>query len=230
MVSTPGRHACGVAGPQAAGRRLIQVYAGLAEQGRHLLQGLLADQPPRQWRHYPEDDAIDPANGYQWFYHSHSPEDRPGSPEHGHFHLFALRKLWARRLHSKAEQAFSALTGNPQEQVDTRHLMAIGLDAKGVPTSLFTTNSWVTGDLMLSAANTERLLAQMRLNTGYPEIDTVLESVIALCPDEIRQLLAERDIALSSKPARGVLANQDLELLSETAIVLDQKLAAIPNL
>lgn len=213
--------------PQAAGQRLLETYAVLAARGKHLLQDLLTGQPPRQWRHYPEDDAIDLASGYQWFYHSHSPEDRPGATEHGHFHLFALRPLWARRLQSKAETAFAALTGNSREQVNTRHLLTIGMDAKGVPVSLFTVNSWVTGDLMLSAANTERLLVQMRLNTRYPEIDAVLESVITLCADEVRQVLAVRDATLSGKPAHDVLADRRLEVLSETAIALDRKLAAV---
>lgn len=209
----------------AAGRRLLQTYAALAAREAHLLQGVLAGRRPRQWRHYPADDAVDEASGYQWFYHSHAPEDRPSACEHGHFHLFARRQLWARRLQSKAEKTFSALTGHPRKRADTRHLLAIGMDAKGVPVSLFTVNSWVTGDLMLSAANTERLLARMRLNTGHPDIDAVLESVVALCLAEIRQLLAARDAALSRAPARGVLANRGLEVLSEIALDLDRKLA-----
>lgn len=202
----------------AAGQRLLETYAALAARGEHLLHGLLAGQPPRQWQHYPENDAIDRASGYQWFYHSHSPEDRPDASEHGHFHLFARRPLWARRLQSDAEKAFAALTGHPQVSVTTRHLLGIGMSAKGVPTSLFTVNSWVTGDLMLSAAGTERLLARMRLDTGHTHIDAVLESVVALCAGEIHRLMAARDATLSGRSAHGVLADQGLELLSETAI------------
>lgn len=229
MAPLPGRKAPNLSGPdqRAAGRRLLEIYAVLARRGRHLLQDLIADESPRQWQHYPEDDAVDPAAGYQWFYHSHSPEDRPGAAEHGHFHLFARRRLWNGLLRSKAEKAFAALTGNPQQGVDTRHLLAVGMNAKGVPVSLFTVNSWVTGDLMLSALATERLLARMRLNTGYPEVDAVLEGVIGLCRDEIRQVLAERDAALSANPARGVLSDQGLEILSERPIDLDGKLAAL---
>lgn len=205
---------------------MLQTYAALAARGEHLLQGVLAGQQPRQWCHYPEDDAVDEADGYQWFYHSHAPEDRPGAIEHGHFHLFARHPLWAGRLRSKAEKAFASLTGNPRKRVRTRHLLAIGMDAKGVPISLFTVNSWVTGDLMLSASTTERLLTRMRLNTGHPAIDAVLESVVALYPAEIRQLLGARDAALSRGPAHSVLENRGLEILSEIAIALDGKLAS----
>lgn len=209
-----------------AGQRLIGTYTALALRGEHLLHDLLEGQLPRQWQHYPEDDSIDPDGGYQWFYHSHSPEDRPDATEHGHFHLFARRPLWSRRLQSKAERRFAALTGDPGKHVDTRHLLAVGMDAKGLPVSLFTVNSWVTGDLMLSASATERLLAGMRLHTGHDAIDTVLECVVALCMDEIRTLLAERDAALSAKKRRSVLEDTRLEVLSSRAIALDTKLEA----
>lgn len=210
---------------QATGQRLLETYAALAARSEHLLQGLLGGKLPRQWSHYPQDDAIDVESGYQWFYHSHSPEDRQGATEHGHFHVFARRQLWARRMQSKAEKRFAAITGNPSEHVNTRHLLSIAMNAKGIPISLFTVNSWVTGDLMLSATQTERLLARMTLDTGYPEIDAVLESVSALCCDEIRQLLAARDAVLSSHPVRDVLSDQSLEILSEAAIDLDRKLS-----
>jgi hypothetical protein len=207
-----------------AGQRLLKTYATLAARGEHLLHPLLRGNPPVQWRHYPEDDAIDAASGYQWFYHSHAPEDRPGSTEHGHFHLFARRPLWSRRLQSRAEKAFAELTGHPPSSVATRHLLAIGVDAKGLPISLFTVNSWVTGDLMLSASATEKLLSDIRLDTGHPHIDTVLGCVLALCAEEIGQILAARDKALASRPPHEVLEDRTLELLSESAIALDEKL------
>lgn len=210
----------------SAGQRLFDTYAALAARGEHLLHDLLEDQVPQQWEHYPEDDSMDLEGGYQWFYHSHSPADRPDATEHGHFHLFARRPLWSRSLRSKAERAFAALTGAPDKHVTTRHLMAIGMDAKGLPVSLFTVNSWVTGDLMLSASGTERILAGMRLHTGHDAIDTVLECVVALCMDEVRMILAARDAAMSVKKRRAVLDDTRLEVLSSRTIALDAKLKA----
>lgn len=211
--------------PRAAGPRLLATYAGLARRGEHLLDGLLDAQAPRQWRHYPRDDAIDPANGFQWFYHSHSPQDRPGAREHGHIHLFARRKLWARRLGSARELAFAALTDAPVERVNTRHLLGIGFDAKGVATSLFTVNSWVTGDLMLSAPGTLALLERLCLDTGHKEVDAVIECVVQLCQAEIRALLEARDALLLSQRRPGLLRDESLEVLSEVMIDLDRKLA-----
>lgn len=205
---------------------MLDTYSALAARGEHLLHDLLGDQLPHQWQHYPDNDAIDRDSGYQWFYHSHSPEDRPDATEHGHFHLFARRPLWSRRLQSRAERDFAALTGDPDKHVATRHLLAIGMDAKGIPVSLFTVNSWVTGDLMLSASGTERMLASMRLRTGHDAIDTVLECVVALCMDEIRMILAVRDATLSAAAGRAVLADTQLEVLSCQTIALDAKLSA----
>jgi hypothetical protein len=111
---------------QVAGLRLLQTYAGLARRGEHLLGQLFGGELPRQWRHYPEDDAIDLGSGFQWFYHAHSPEDRPGAAEHGHIHLFARRKLWSRRLRSAQEIEFARLADDPAQQLSTRHLIRFG--------------------------------------------------------------------------------------------------------
>lgn len=206
------------------GLRLLSTYAGLAERGEHLLDGLLGSQATKQWAHYPEDDAIDHERGYQWFYHSHSPEDRLGSTEHGHIHLFARRKLWSRRLRSAREISFAELEGGPAESVNTRHLLTIGFNAKGLPVSLFTVNSWVTGDLMLSAKTTARLLEDMTLDTGHRNVDAVIESVVLLFRTEIQNLLLQRDFVLKEFDGDRVLVNESLEVLSECAIDVDTKL------
>lgn len=211
----------------AAGLRLLHTYAGLAARGEHLLGRLLAGQVPRQWAHYPADDAIDLVSGYQWFYHSHSPEDRPGAAEHGHVHLFARRSLWGRRLRSRAARRFAALCGHPCAAPATRHLLAIGFDAKGLPISLFTVNSWVTGDLMLGADLTLELLASMALDTGHPEVDAVIESVVRLCAPELRELMQARDDALRAHPGAAPLADEALEQLSVKRIDLDARLSAL---
>ncbi|MBS0576864.1 MAG: hypothetical protein JSS45_10675 [Proteobacteria bacterium] len=204
---------------------MLAVYAGLAERGEHLLDGLLRGESPKQWMHYPAEDAIDAQSGFQWFYHSHAPGDRAGSEEHGHFHVFARRSLWSRRLRSTSEKSFAAMTGHPGQRVQTRHLFGIGMSAKGVPVQLFTVNSWVTGDLMLSAQTTDNLLAGMTLATGHPDIDAVIESVATLCRDEIRCLLALRDARIATASPQHVLDEPRLEVLSEVAIDLDRKLA-----
>ncbi|CAN0624456.1 conserved protein of unknown function [Burkholderia multivorans] len=209
---------------RVAGLRLLDVYAGLAQRGEHLLGSLLRGQAPRQWAHYPEDDAVDAKSGYQWFYHSHSSEDRPDALEHGHIHLFARRKLWSRRLRSRRELAFEELAGWAKHQVSTRHLLTVGFDAKGLPISIFTVNSWVTGDLMLSAETTAELLDCMTLDTGNADVDTVIESVMQLFKVEIWDLLVRRDDVIFRFTGSNVLFSESLEVLSELAIDVDSKL------
>lgn len=212
-------------GEEAAALRLLETYAGLAERGAHLFGDLLDGQMPRQWNHYPQDDAIDQESGFHWFYHSHSPDDRPGASEHGHIHLFARRKLWARRLRSVREIEFATLTVEPAVTANTRHLLTIGFDAKGIATTLFTVNSWVTGDRMLSADLTSELLSAMKLNTSNEAVDTVIESLAGLYRDEIHGLLNQRDKALFAWKGNNVLSDEKLELLSEMAINVDAKLS-----
>lgn len=214
-------------GERVAGLRLLETYARLAERGVHLFGDLLGGQMPKQWSHYPEDDAIDPASGFHWFYHSHSPQDRPGASEHGHIHLFARRKLWARRLRSAREIEFAKLTGESAASNNTRHLLTIGFDAKGIPTTLFTVNSWVTGDRMLSAGLTLELLTDLKVATGNPVVDTVIESLVRLYRGEIRNLLDQRDKTLFAWKGDKVLSDEKLELLSETWINVDRKLQMV---
>ena len=217
-----GRQSAG--GGHAACQRLLEVYSSLAENGEHLFGSLLSGQAPRQWIHCPPDDAIDLSSGFQWFYHSHTPQGRPGSVEHVRIHLFARRKLWARRLRSAAALKFAALAGDASPSVSTRHLLGIGFDAKGIPQSLFTVNSWVTGDQMLSAQTTERLLKAMLLATGHALTDGVIACVVKLCMAEIQSLLQARDQTLFSRQAPGLLQDKSLEVLSEASIDLDAKL------
>lgn len=221
------RRQCDEGGGRAAALGLLETYANLAGRGAHLLDALLLGQTPKQWAHYPEDDAIDRASGYQWFYHSHAPGDRPGAAEHGHIHLFARRKRWSRRLGSKREAAFARLPGGVEGPVNTRHLLAIGFDAKGLPVSLFTVNGWVTGDRMLSAETTASLLEGMALDTGYGEVDAVIEAVVRLYRAEIRDLLERRDRTLWDFAGTDVLSNESIEVLSELAIDVDARLQAV---
>ncbi len=209
---------------RSAGLRLLQTYADLSDAKGHLLDEVLGDAVPLQWAHYPTDDAIDLSSGFQWFYHSHSPEDRPVGSEHGHIHLFARRSLWSRRLQSRSEIEFRRICESENTQTHTRHLLAIGLSAKGLPISLFTVNSWVTGDQMLSEKLTMQLLASIQLKTGHPRVDAVIECVIHLCQPEIQSVLRQRDTTLASFSGANKLQDEGLELLSEQPIDLDEKL------
>lgn len=205
---------------------MLGVYARLAKRGAHLLGDLLAGASPVQWERLPTEDAVDAAGHYQWFYHSHAPEERRAGSEHGHIHLFARRALWAGLATTSDERGFRKLCGNPSSDAGTRHLMGIGLDAKGLPISLFAVNSWVTGDLMLGAERTARLLARIELDTGHPDIDLMIVSLARLCGEDIRSLLVKRDEALATRAPGVVLEDRTLEALAETVLNIDSRIAS----
>jgi hypothetical protein len=91
---------------------------------------------------------------------------------------------------------------------------------------MFTVNSWVTGDLMLSAGLTSDLLDGLALDTGHPAVDAVIGSLVAMHRAEICQLLQRRDEVLFGREA-DVLADHGLEVLSEIKIDVDAKLGCI---
>lgn len=188
---------------------------------------MLHGAAPRQWEHYPTDDAISRGRRYQWFYHSHSPEDRPDSTEHGHFHLFARMEGVAKLIDAYTEKRFLRKLDVDINDASTRHLLCIGISPVGLPISLFTVNRWVTGDLLLSGAATLRLLQQMKLVTGYPLIDKCVAALIQLYAADIRALIARRDHALRARAAGGpgTLDDVTLEVLSELQLNVDQRIA-----
>lgn len=210
-----------------AAEQVLGIYRQLAVDGAHLLGGLMQGGAPLAWEHYPQDDARDEVRGYQWFYHSHSASDRPGATEHGHFHIFARKPAIGRCLDAKAEAAWRMSNGYGRGSAKTRHLLCLGIDAKGVPNTLFTVNSWVTGDAMASAEGTVRLLENLKLDTGHPSIDRLITAVVALHADAIADMMLDRDRVLLARARKGPGAPQDkgLEVLSEVGIDLDQTFA-----
>jgi len=64
----------------------------------------------------------------------------------------------------------------------------------------------------------------MTLDTGNDDVDAVIECVVRLYKDEILDLLLRRDSLLYQKRVPGILGDERLEVLAETAINVDRKL------
>lgn len=215
-----------------AATEILACYATLAKQEKHLLSSLLHGMPV-QWAHYPENDVIDQHNGYQYFYHSHSPEDREDASEHGHFHLFARADHGRHELDPLAEQRFiDPIRGGQPATAKTIHLLCISLDAKGVPTTLFTVNRWVTGDHLLSAAATLRLLARFKVEAQeYRLVNQWMAAVIRLFWPQIEELLLERDAKLIQLADltrhANLLDDETIEVLSSISIDLNEQVTSL---
>ncbi len=218
---------------QQSANNLLGCYEYLSKTNQHLLFPLLGTRTPRQWAHYPEDDVIDRSTGYQYFYHSHSPEDRQNT-EHGHFHLFARMDSEKHEIEANTETKFlDKLKSTPVRQSNNVNLLCISLDAKSLPISMSTVNRWVTEDHLLSWNSTLSLLKGFHISTpGYETVNQWLEAMLGLFLPEIVDLLVQRDLKLatlaeSNNHQNDLLEDKNIELLSETVIDIDQKIAAI---
>ncbi len=220
---------------RSAAQALLECYAALSEHGTHLLGEILDDSPPRQWAHYPDDDVIDRAAGYQFFYHSHSPDDRDSATEHGHFHLFARQDVHGPGIDPHAETNFlQSQIGEQPAYTDTIHLLCVSLNAKGVPKALFTVNRWVTGGHLLSATTTLRLIAGFTIQAmNCPRVSKWLTALLALFRPQIEKLLMERDKTLlglaSGRREAGLFDDESIELLSSVTIDIDQQIGWLFN-
>ncbi len=222
---------------QSAAEAMLACYAELAADRLHLLSEILDDSVPRQWAHYPDDDVIDHASGYQFFYHSHSPEDRDASAEHGHFHVFARLDRHGDSIDLVAERDFlERLNEKRPADANTIHLLCVALDAKGVPTTLFTVNRWVTGGHFLGAESTLRLLSGFSVHTLHaPRIGKWLTALLVLFRPQIEHLLMERDKTLLGLAAKrqktgrksGLLDDETVEMLSSVPIDIDLQITSL---
>lgn len=186
----------------------------------------------QEWVHHPHDDLVDPASAARCFYHAHAAAER-AADEHGHFHVFAPAPAECRP--------------------DFVHLVGISLNAQGLPTRLFTTNRWVTGEHWLPATTLIEQLPQFTLQTRgrLAPVARWVQGMVHLYADLLADLLHERDAVLHARaaghadgaapdapdrPGAAVLDDRALHVVSERPVALLERLArhgsapATPNL
>lgn len=138
-------------GSLAAAQLSLDGFSRATTESGSLIQSWVGGVPVLAMAHYPPSDVSDLQQGLQFFYHC----DRAGGLEHGHVHLFAHATRSGRRSRGLGRGTVS--------RTDPSHLIAIGLDARGLPVSLFTVNRWVTGGHWLDAPTALRWLQGMTL-------------------------------------------------------------------
>ncbi len=154
-----------------AAQRLANIQLQYAKSGRTLNEAALGGARDFiEWQHYPNNDLVDVNSGYEFYYHAHSTDEMP-SGEHGHFHLI---KRDAKTFH---------------------HLVGIALNQKGLPTRLFTTNQWVTGEEMIDADLTIKSLKdfEMVVKGRMAPVSNWVGALVQLFGVEIEKLIVERD-------------------------------------
>lgn len=198
--------------------KLVTSMQALAESGEQVVQAIIAGREVIEWEHYPDDDVRDERNASQYFYHSHSGLQRPFT-EHGHFHLFIHPEKIGLRPSGKS--------------VSPAHLLAISMDAQGVPSGFFAVNRWVTKGPWLSYAQCEKAIAhfQIKGRHGKKEINHFLRALLTLYQQPILQLLQRRDEIMSEqclgRDRRSVFADKQIEVLCYLPIQLMDDIATL---
>lgn len=151
---------------------IIRVMSQLASRQSSLCVSALAGAEKfEEWRHYPVKDAVDRRRGTEFYYHAHAADERLAD-EHGHFHIFA-RTHQAKQFH---------------------HLIAISLNPHGLPTRLFLTNQWVTGESWVGVDRIAPLIERFDCHVSgrLAPVAVWITAMIRIYTKEILALHAQR--------------------------------------
>lgn len=202
----------------SAGVALVTALRSIEGRGSNLVGELLAGAPLIAFEHHPTGDVFDPATGAQYYFHAHPPEEhRQGGAdwaEIGHIHTF-VRPV------------------GRHDDAPIHHLIAIALDRFGRPTSLFTTNRWVTGDNFIAAQQAIGFAETYRLTDQAPA-SRCINALFTLFAADIARLLIERDAAIDAwqraHPAGEALEDRALEITSSRTIDIVAVLAELQSM
>lgn len=181
--------------------RCVSLFQQVVTRHGSLVQAFVRGAPVAAHEHYPPGDVIDVRHGFQCFYHSH----RGGSVEHGHLHLF-------RRAVPDARDSTPG------------HLIAIGLDARGLPVSMFTVNQWVTGGAWRDARATIAALETARFDAarGHALAGRWLNVFLRLYLPVAQRALLRRDALLRRRSPgsswQRVRRDRAIEVISRSRI------------
>lgn len=208
-----------VAGALKAARDSVAAFGEATTTSGSLIQSWIQGREVVEFDHYPPDDVIDHRTGSQFYYHAH----RDGDLEHGHVHLFWHATAGARRR--RAREGRMAWT-----RTAPSHLLAISLDARGLPVGLFTVNRWVTDGHWFDAATTLSLVDRFALAPEGEHAASCrwITGFVRFYRPRIELLLRQRDRRLARRDdLSSALADHRLEVLSLQRIDWSADLDAI---
>lgn len=180
----------------------VETAEALAGQGSNVVAEVMRGQDEfREWDHYPKGDVYDKASCAQYYYHSHN----GAADEHGHFHTFIRTGGIPGELTPAPHSGSNAEDWPMSDEIIT-HFAAISMDHHGVPTHLFTTNRWVTGETVYPAADMAAMLDGFVIseNAGknmgeWQTANRWITAMMRLFRPQIEQLLVLRDEAIAAR-------------------------------
>lgn len=185
-----------------AARASLDSFSRATRQHGSLIQSWVAGASVVALEHYPGGGVVDRRSGSQFFYHSHRAGNVSGDAEHGHLHLFWHATRSGRRRYLGPPGA----TGRDDwKRSAPSHLIAIGLDARGLPVSLFSVNQWVADGHWFDADTTLGMMRCFGVKGIGPHADSCrwLTAFVRLYEPVIGKLLRARDrrLAMQACPA-----------------------------
>ena len=195
-----------VAGAVQAARDSVAAFSDATATSGSLIQSWIQGREVVEYEHYPPDDIVDRRRGSQFYYHAH----RDGDLEHGHLHLFWHATASGRRRRFRGVKASWTRTA-------PSHLLAISLDARGLPVGLSTVNRWVTDGHWFDAATTLALVERfaLQLEGEHAASARWITAFVRFYRPRIEALLGQRDRRLARRADLAqALADQRLEVLS----------------
>ncbi len=212
-----------------AGKDVLECYRVLKKTGDNIVGELLRNAGTfYQWQHYPKGDVYDRENGSQFYYHAHPKSSRPG--EHGHFHTF-LRAAGMPKGVEPVPYAGEAVW--PMGGDALSHLVAISMDKKGFPTSLFTVNRWVTGDAWYRADDVARMVDRFMIDHAQPSwaVNRWITGMLGLFRPLVKDLVRERDVVVAAwsaeHPDLDVFEDKNLEIVSSAEISVEKQIGRL---
>ncbi len=208
-----------------AGAEVMECLMALSKTGDNVVAEALKGQGTfYEFNHYPEGDVYDSETHSQYYYHSHRPA------EHGHFHTY-LRPMG---MPSWIKPAPVPDFTPPEDENDAlSHIVAISMDASGLPIKLFTTNRWICGETWYRAEDVSAMIDLFAVTHAQPSwpMNRWVTAMLNLFKPQITELLFERDdtvAAWQKKHPRGnVLEDRDLDITSEMPASLEGQITGV---
>lgn len=192
-----------------AGVLLVETAEALAARDANAVsEALKGSEEFREWDHYPKGDIRDSGTFAQYYYHSHN----GAADEHGHFHTF-IRAGGIGEEFVPVSHEGSDSKDWPSGDETITHFIAISMNHHGLPTHLFTTNRWVTGETFFSAMDMTALLPRFRMDDSrgeWAEANRWITSMMTLFRPQITQLLLERDAAIGARRKQTMASKTDV--------------------
>lgn len=212
-----------------AGLEVLNCHRVLAKTGDNIVGELIKGHKRfYEWDHYPPGDVYDGAHDSQFYYHAHPQIDRVG--EHGHFHSFLHPEVIPSGTKPLVEPPESELE---DDETTLCHLVGISMDSTGIPIRLFTTNRWVTGEILYPAETIIQALDRFEIDLAEPSwpVNIWVTKMICFFRPAIENLLRERDGTIlnwqRTHPDSNAYEDRVLEVTSCINISVDEQMAAV---